>query len=346
MKALFDILHPAHAHFFRRAIEELRKAGHEIVVTARDKDITVRLLTHLGISHEVLSAEARGGVGRAGELLARNRRLLGIVRRERPDVMASIAGVSTAPVGFLTRTRNYVFYDTENATLSNILSYPFATAVLTPDCYRARVLGRHIRYAGYHELAYLHPRRFAPDGALLRAGGVDPSEPYSVVRFVSWRALHDRRKQRGFSEAGKQALVAELARYGRVFVTSEDPLPDELAEHRLPVPPHQIHHLMAFARLFVGESSTMASESVLLGTPAIYVDAVGTSPTDELEQRYGLCYYYRAGEFDLVLDRVRHTLDTDVKSSNAFTDRVGRLLREKIDVTDLIVRTLLDFGRT
>ena len=115
MKILIDVLHPAHVHFFRNAVAELRRAGHEVLLTARDKDITRRLLEELGLRHTVLSAEADGLGGRARELLARNAKLLELVRGERPDVMASIAGVSTSPVGFLTRTPSYVFYDTENA---------------------------------------------------------------------------------------------------------------------------------------------------------------------------------------------------------------------------------------
>jgi predicted glycosyltransferase len=340
MKVLFDILHPAHAHFFRHAIRLLEAAGHDVMITARDKDLTLQLLARFGLPYQVISREAPARAGLAGELLARDARLLRIARRWRPDVMASIAGISTAPVGFLTRTRNLIFYDTENATLSNLLSYPFATEVITPDCYRRRVLGRHVTYAGYHELAYLHPKRFRPDPSVLEAAGVDPEEPYSVVRFVSWRAVHDVGKGRGISADGKQRLLEVLSERGRVFVTSEDRLPERLADFEIPVPPDQLHHLLSFARLYVGESSTMASESAILGTPAVYIDPIGTPYTDEQEQRYGLCFNFKPEKQTDLLAYCRDILVRDLRRDPAFQARRVRMLADKIDVTGLIVRKL------
>ena len=53
-----------------------------------------------------------------------------------------------------------------------------------------------------------------------------------------------------------------------------------------------MHDVQASAALFVGESATMASESVVLGTPAIYIDEVGRGYTDE-EAREGLLWMFR-----------------------------------------------------
>jgi predicted glycosyltransferase len=277
LRILIDILHPAHVHFFRNAISALTEVGHDVLVTARDKDLTLRLLDLYRIPCTCISREAKTKAGLVRELVSRNWRLLKLVKREKPRVLASIGGISTAQVGFLTRTRNLIFYDTENATLSNLLSYPLATEVITPICYRRKVYGRHVTYPGYHELAYLHPARFTPDTQVLVDSGIDPTEPYSVIRFVSWKAVHDV-KARGHSPEEKLRLASTLERHGKVYITSESPLPAGFDKYRLPISPEKVHHLLAFARLFVGESATMASESVILGTPAIYVDAVGRGP--------------------------------------------------------------------
>lgn len=341
MKILLDILHPAHVHFFRNAVGILRNDGHQVLVTARDKNLTLRLLDAYGLSHSVLSREAKSRRGLAAELISRNWRLAKIVRRERPDVMASIGGVSTAQVGFVTRTRNLIFYDTENATISNLLSYPLATRVLTPDCYRGKVLGRHVTYAGYHELAYLHPRRFTPDSSVLAESGLDADDTYSVVRFVSWRALHDV-TARGTALDDRIRLVEALERHGRVFITSELPLPDELEPFRLPIPPERIHHLLAHASLFIGESATMASESVILGVPSVYLDPVGRGYTDEQESRFGLCFNYRPWQMTEAVARAETILSRGLKGDPGFRERVARLHAEKIDVTDMIVDELVE----
>ena len=44
--------------------------------------------------------------------------------------------------------------------------------------------------------------------------------------------------------------------------------------------------------LTIGESATMASESALLGTPAIYMDEIGRGYTDE-EEKYGLVFNFK-----------------------------------------------------
>ncbi len=343
LKILLDILHPAHVHFFRNAVAILGGDGHEVLVTARDKDLTLELLSLYDIPHRLLSREAQGKSGLIRELVRRNARLRRLVLRERPDVLASIGGISTAQVGFLTRTTNLIFYDTENATLSNLLSYPFASQVITPDCYRGRVLGRQATYPGYHELAYLHPDRFAPDPAVLARHGIDAGERYSVVRFVSWQAVHDLGVG-GFSGDQKSALIEALRRHGQVFISSERPLPAALEELRLALPPHEVHHLLAFARLFIGESATMASESAVLGTPAIYVDEVGRGYTDEQERRYGLVSNYRPSAVERAIAEAVEILESDRKSRQEFRSAVERLLLDKIDVTQVIVRALLEGG--
>ncbi len=58
------------------------------------------------------------------------------------------------------------------------------------------------------------------------------------------------------------------------------------------IPPHRIHHLMAFADLYVGESATMAAESAILGTHAVFVSSSRRGYTDELENEYELVYHY------------------------------------------------------
>ena len=51
MTILVDIVHPADVHFFKHAIREWERRGHKVVVTARDKEMTLKLLK----SYEQLS---------------------------------------------------------------------------------------------------------------------------------------------------------------------------------------------------------------------------------------------------------------------------------------------------
>ena len=330
MRVLIDILHPAHVHFFRNFHAEMQARGHEVCITARDKDRSVELLRALRLPHEQISSQ-KSGAGLALELAQRTPRLMRVMRAFRPDVMTGIMGPSIALAGALRprRVPAVVFYDTEFAAATNRIVYPLAYSVCTPDCYQTAVPGRHLTYAGYHELAYLHPDRFRPDPAVLAAFGVTPGEPYSIVRFVSWQAVHDRR-EKGLTAKQKRHLVEVLQRRGRVLVSSEGPLTPDLSGLAVRGPVEQVHHLIAHARLVVGESATMSSEAAVLGVPAVFIATTGRGYTDDEERRYGLVRHFTDDQYDMALSAIEEVL---AAPAAAWAQARQRLLGEKIDVT-------------
>ncbi len=333
MRVLIDILHPAHVHFFRNFYTEMEDRGHQVCITARDKDRSLELLRAFDLPCQQISRQKAGSVGLAVEMAQRTPRLMKIMRSFKPDVMTGIMGPSIALAGALRRVPAVVFYDTEFAVQTNRLVYPLAHSVCTPDCYQGKVPGRHLQYAGYHELAYLHPNRFRPDPAVLAGFGVSPDEPYSIVRFVSWQAVHDR-QERGLSAKQKRHLVETLQRRGRVLVSSEAPLTPDLADLAVRGPVEQIHHLIAHARLVVGESATMSSEAAVLGVPAVFIATTGRGYTDDEERRYGLVRHFTEDQYDMALSAIEEIL---AQPASGFQAARQRLLDEKVDVTAWMV---------
>lgn len=334
MRLLIDILHPAHVHFFRNFHNEMVDRGHELFFTARDKDRSIELLREYGLPHKMISTQHRGG-GLAVEMVQRTRRLLKVMRESRPDVLTGIMGPSIAVAGRLRRVPAVVFYDTEFAKQTNWFVYPMAHSVCTPDCYQGRVRGRHVRYPGYHELAYLHPSRFQPDPGRLAEFGLDPDEPYALVRFVSWEAVHDRR-ERGLSMAQKKNLIDVLQSRGiRVQVSSEAPLPSSLAGLAVKGPVGQIHHLLAHAQLCVGESATMSSEAAVLGVPAVFIATTSRGYVDDEQRRYGLVRHFTDDQYEQAVAEIEKLCSSSPREFGQAARQ--RLLHEKIDVTSWMV---------
>jgi len=321
MRVLIDIGHPAHVHFFRRPIEQLRENGHGILITSRRKEIATDLLDAYGIEHHTLSGEASRG-GMLGELVVRDYRLSGVVRKWRPDVMAAIGGIFIAHAGTIARVPSLVFYDTENAKLQNLLTYPLATRVIVPRCYTAWTpKGRTLRYPGYHELSYLRPPHFSARREVALANGVAPNRPTYLVRLVAWKANHDI-GERGLSHEAVRGIVQRLGSHGEVLISAESALPDDLESFRYKSDPAMIHHVMAYCAGFFGESATMASECAVLGVPAVYAANTGRGYTDEQDARYGLVHNARS----LDEDTLRIALDWLL----SFPDGHGQLLRQKL----------------
>ena len=335
MRVLVDIIHPAHVHFFRNAIAKLQQQGHEVAVTARQKDVTIALLENLDIPFTMLSKVGDGLPALFAELITRDVRLLKYCLRFKPDVLTGISGMFAAHVGFLLRKPSVVFDDTEHQKLAHAITYPVATSYHSPDSYMKRLGKKQHLYPGCHELAYLHPNQFTPDPDIVKSLGVDPDSPYCIIRFVSWGAHHDV-GQHGFADEQKLNFIKQIEKYAMPLITSEGQLPQQFQQYELKIPVHQIHHLMAFAKLCVGEGATMISESAVLGVPAIYINTLKLGYINMLEG-YGL---------------VKQTTDTaqaleycleilkDPNAKDKYTAARTKLLAEKIDVTEYIVETL------
>ena len=336
MRILIDISHPAHVHFFKNVIRMLSEREHLVKLASRDKDITLSLLNLMGFTHTPLSSAPKRKTFAAfsKEMIVHCSRLYKLAKSFKPDVMMQIAGTFITPVGRLIQCPTAAFYDTEFAMLSNAISYPLATCVCTPDCYEGQIRGKHIRYPGYHELAYLHPDVFKPNPNILAKNNLKKNEKFFIVRFVGWAAVHDY-KEEGFDLKHKLALVDMLSNYGKVLISSEAPLPDTINKYRSTIPFDQIHDIMAYASLVIGESATMASEAAVLGVPAIFISTTPRGYTNEQDTRYGLVKNFKPCQQDDCLE-VAKTIASRSRDclNQEYQARRKKLLSQKINVSN------------
>lgn len=335
-RVISTIQHPAHVHFFRNAIGELEERGYDVHVFAREKDIVLELLDAYGIEYRTLASEP-GNLYELAKVQARYE--YEVIKRARelnPAALLAIAEPSITHASLASDGTSVLFSDTEHATIQNSLAFPFADVICTPDSFWDDLGSNHVRYSGFHELAYLHPNRFTPDPAVLDRVGVDEDETVVVLRLVSWTAAHDVGK-RGMQDV--ERLVETLEEAGsRVLITSETELPPSLADRQVTVPPHQIHDLLSYADLLIGESATMAIESALLGTPAIFVSPFSAGVLEELEDRYGLVFSRSETETPAILTALAtKILEADPE---IWEQRRRALLDEKIDTTEFIVHAV------
>lgn len=332
MRILIDGGHPAHVHNTKHLIFALREAGHEVLFSIREKEVATRLLSSYQIPFVVLGEHRRNLAGKLTGLLAFVSRLVRVARQFKPDLLVS----NGSPVAALTSQvigRPHIALDDTEPSYEQVLLYrPFTDVILSPDCFWRDLGRKQIRYSGYHELAYLHPNRFRPDASVVGLLGLKPGEPFAVLRFVSWDASHDVGRS-GIDAEHRDLALREFSALGRVFVSSERPLAAPLNQYSLPTSPERIHDVLACATLLFGESATMASECAVLGTPAIYVDAVGRGYTNEEEHRFGLVFNFPCGKGDQ-LAAIRKGVEI-LKTPNVKEEWAGRqrrLLAEKIDV--------------
>jgi len=337
MKILIDICHPAHVHFYKNFIWEMEKRGHIIKVTSRKKDVTSYLLNYYKINHKVLSIHIRNLLHLSIETFHRWQRLLKIIKKFKPDIITDVGGAFIAFPSKVCNTKSIVFTDTEFVPINKFITYPFSENILTPKCFFKNLGKRHIKYDGYHELAYLHPKYFKPNPSVLDKANLSKDETFTIIRFVSWGASHDIGHS-GISFENKKKAVENFSKFGKVLITSEKELPYPLDKYRISVPPEDIHSLIYYSNLLYGESATMSSEAAVLGTYSIYIDDEGRGYTDEQEKRFGLVNNFNESNSSqlLSIEKGNEILD-DNNSKKEARAKSKKLLNEKIDVTKFMI---------
>ncbi|WP_394741803.1 DUF354 domain-containing protein [Natronococcus roseus] len=338
-RVVVTIQHPAHVHFFRHAIGELRERGYDVRVLVRERELARELLERYGIAHRRIAGSVESPLGLLSVQPRYEYEIIRRVRRLEPAAIVGIGEPAVAHAARLADCEGILFTDTEHAAVQNAVSLPLADRLYTPTAFWDEYGAHHRRYPGYHELAYLRPGRFAP--APVGLAGIGDEEPLVVVRLVSWTAAHDVGRS-GLSDL--ERVIAGLERFGAtVRVTAEGRLPPSLETRRLAIAPDRIHDLLARADLFLGEGATMATESALLGTPAIYVSGLRAGVLEELEARYRLLRWLSADVRPIeVLSHARELLRI---RESTWTRRRRRVLEETVDTTDVIVGAVEDAVR-
>lgn len=341
-RVLVQISHPAHVHFYKNFLEECERRGIQTKVITKDKEISTELLDALGYEYTVVLSQDEDRPITPKEHILFEFRVLREAKQFNPDVMTAVGGTAISHSSTFLRIPSVVFTDSEAATFGNKITIPFADLVCTPSNYREDYGNKHVRYDGYHELAYLHPNQFESDPKRLVDHGVDVDETYFIVRFIAWGAQHDI-GHGGLSLDQKRRLVSDLSEVGTVYITAESDLPPDLEQYQLPIPSHLLHDLLYHADLYIGDSQTMATEAAILGTPAIRSNTFAgdgdMSNFVELEEEYRLLYSTPDGE-----EAIRKALTWAKQDGlqDEWQNRRQRLLEDKTDVTRFITQVILD----
>jgi predicted glycosyltransferase len=312
----------------------MEKKGHEVLITASEKDITYKLLDNYGFNYIKLGSYGNSLIEKLINIPLLDLKMYNAIKNFKPDIFLGFGSIRAAHVSYFLHKKCILFEDTEHSSEQIRLYLPFVNAVCTPSCFNKDLGKKQVRYNGYTELAHLHPNYFTPDPAVLEELGLSKDDKFIILRFVSWKASHDV-GQHGIKN--KIELVEELEKYGRVLITSEGQLDKELEKYKIKVSPEKMHDLLYYASLYLGEGATMATESAILGTPSIYVSSlVGTMGNFiELEEKYGLIFNY--DNPDKVISKAVEVIKNP-NLKNEWRKKRMKLLDDKIDVTAFMVK--------
>jgi predicted glycosyltransferase len=333
MKILIDIGHPAHVHYFKNFISIMKNKGHEFMIISRDKEVTLQLLKAYDLQYISRGTGKKSLVGKFFYLIKADLFILKHAKKFKPDLFLSFGSTYAAHASRLCHKPHIALDDTEHAIFELLMYPPFSDAILNPSVYWKKFSRKQIFFESYMELFYLNPKYFTPDISIINSYGLSSTEKFFILRFVSWNASHDI-GQRGLSLESKIKLVRTLEKYGKVLISSEGPLQDVLKSNQIKIRPEHLHHIIAFAALYIGEGSTTASECAVLGTPSIYVNSLIVSNCKEQQEKYGLCFHL-TNENNIIEKAIEIINNKDIRQE--YKEKKQRMLNDKIDGTAFLV---------
>jgi len=333
MNILLDIVHPAHVHWAKNTYFELKKQGHQVFVTVKEIPAAIDLLNKFEIPFILLDRKRDSLLGKALLQIIYNLKTFWLVWRKNIKIGFG-SSTTLAQISKITPMKSVIMDDDDDDVEPLFVKYGhrFADVILSPNDTR-RASPKTIFYAGYHELAYLHPNYFTPNPEILKEIGVTENEPYFVLRFNAFKAHHDVGVQ-GLSLENKRKLIQKLEKIGKVFITTERNIDDEFLPYQLKLSSEKIHSLLYYATMFIGDSQTMTSEAAVLGTPSVRCNTFVGKITylEEEEHKYGLTYGFLPEKSDKMFAKIDEILaEKDLKKS--WQEKRQKMLSEKIDVT-------------
>jgi len=336
MNILIDIGHPAHVHLFKNFALKMQSKNHNIFFTCRKKEHEVYLLKQYNFQFTSFGKKYNSILGKLFGMLKFDLMEVFEAIKFKPDIFLSHGSIYAAHASFVMRKPHISLEDTFNFEQIRLYK-PFTQTILTSDYKHPLTSSKVIKYAGYHELAYLHSNYFYPDKNILQVLNLSENDKYVIMRFVSWNASHDI-GHKGISLKNKLYAIKLYEQFAKVFISSESELPDELMKYKLTIPPHKIHDALYYATFLWGESFTMPAECSVIGTPSIINHNTESYYLNEQEKKYGLCFNYSESEKDQInaIEKGHELLQMENLKSQ-WQKKKMKMLKEKIDVTAFLI---------
>lgn len=338
---LFYLVHPAKFQFHKVQINKLKEKGHSVDIVINTKDILEDLVKEEGWEYTNIFPNSRKIKGVHVYIAAAISLLLSIYRLLKytwgkkydlfiGDALTYVGRLKGVPS--LYPTDDVLAAVPEQRTWFIPANYLIAPKITDVGQYRKKT----IAYLGYKALAHLHPNHFIPDISKLPAE-LRESKRYFLIRCTGFGATHDLNKS-GISDAVLFDLKEILEPNGKIMITSERKLPAELEKYRLNIKKNDITHYIAFAHLFIGDSTTMSTEAAVLGTPSVEFDEYfyEIEQMIELEQKYSLIHCFRTSQKEEFLDKIRE-LASNGNIKKEYALKRQKLLDDTIDVSGFLI---------
>jgi hypothetical protein len=334
MRILIDIGHPSHVHYFSNLISEMKKRQTTFLIIARNKEITFSLLKSYGIDFKSRGNGGKTLIGKLFYIVKADFIIIKHAFRFKPNLLISFGTPYAAHAAKILGKPFIALDDTDVAKLGHLLYVPFSDCIISPVGFKRNFGRKHIFINSTYDILYLNPQKFIPRTSIKKKLGLLANYKTVFVRFTTMNANHDWAHKK-FSLNDKFTLVNELKKKYKVLISSEDELPEGLEQHKIQIDPINIHQALFYSDLFIGESGSMSTEAIILGTPSINV-AEAALEVGVFKRLVSLNILNIIVDVNDVLDKAEMILN-DCNYLSKFNNDREKFLNEVIDPTKFLV---------
>ena len=143
MRVVVDINHPAHVHFFKNFIWEMRRKGHDLHIVASEKDVALQLLKHYSFKYNNIGSYGNTNLKKLLNIPVLDYRMYKSVKGFNPDIFVGLGSVRASHISKLMGKPCIIFEDTEHSTEQYVLYAPFTDVILTPSSFKKNLGKKH-----------------------------------------------------------------------------------------------------------------------------------------------------------------------------------------------------------
>jgi uncharacterized protein len=275
-KIWIDLDNSPHVPFFLPIMEELRKRGYQVFVTARNSYQVCELLELYNLRCEVIGRH--WGKHRVLKILgtcARAIHLLPMVLRQKPDLAISHGSRAQMLASYLLKIPTITMFDYEFVQKMEFLhSLWFMTPEYIPDPVDLKAKARTRKYPGLKEDVYVPS--FRPDSTLREKLGIGSEHIFITVRPPATEAHYHNPEAEVLLEAAMnffmeraETRVVLLPRNERQAAVLRKTWGTWISSRRILIPEHALEglNLVWSSDLVVSGGGTMNREAAALGVP-------------------------------------------------------------------------------
>lgn len=334
---IVDIGHYPHVNFYKHAIKALTGKNINVHVILRSRGNLVSIFekecTHM--PYILIGAHKRNIFGKMIGIVERDIAFLKYLRKIEFDVGTGFGSINIAHTTRFFGKPSVLFGDDSEYKLAYYLGNFLATIDVRPS--HVPAYGKNLlKYPGFKELAYLHPNHFNPDKKALEPYDLNPYE-YVFIREVSSASLNYRKLEMGnLSKILNYLKQMDL----KILLSIEDKsLANLFKDHCiiLKEPVEDIHSLLHFAAFTLSSGDSMARESCLVGTPAIYTGGRDMAINTELIKRSCM---FKVEDEKSIKNTIDYIISNNIKQE--VEAKINQAIKEEwMDTTQVILDVLL-----